>query len=68
MVQLSCFQMFNVPLDGIVNPHIFGGQSMKGNFQTIVYLTKANLSIYGSRIETKKLLSILGILINVNLV
>ncbi len=29
MVQYSCFQMFNVPLDGIVNPHIFGGQSMK---------------------------------------
>jgi hypothetical protein len=28
-VQLSCFQMFNVPLDGIVNPHIFGGQNMK---------------------------------------
>lgn len=37
-------------------------------FPTIVYLTKANLSIYGSHIETKKMFSILGILTNANLV
>jgi len=37
-------------------------------FPTIVYLTKENWSMYGSQIETKKMFSILGILINVNLV